>query len=161
MEHIHVVPRPASPRHSPARHSTTREGVRLGLIIGVITWLWVAAFDYLRGEPFATVHFLGGFARFSIVHFALCLAYGLTIISALHASMKEPTIMFGIIFSAILFEAAFVILTAMLSNVGIGELAWGKFLTGNLIATAVTFFLIMRNHPLREMFDAAEALQKD
>jgi hypothetical protein len=161
MEHIHVVPRPASARHAPKRHSTTREGFRLGLIIGVTTWLWLAGFDYVRGEPFQTIHFLGGFVKFTLVHFALCLAYGLIIISALHASLKEPTIMFGIIFSAILFEAAFVIVTAMLSNIGLGELAWGKFFAGNLIATAMTLFLISRNHSLRDMFDAAEALQKD
>ena len=75
--------------------------------------------------------------------------------------MKEPTIMFGIIFSAILFEAAVVVLTAMLANIGFGDLAWGKFLAGNIVATAVTLFLITRNHSLRDMFHAAEALQKD
>ena len=160
MEHIHVVPRPSA-RHAPKTHSTTREGLGLGLIIGVTTWLWLAGFDFVRGEPFQTIHFLGGFTRFTLVHFTLCLAYGFTIISALHASMKEPTIMFGIIFSAILFEAAFVVVTAMLANIGLGELAWGKFFAGNLIATAVTLVLITRNHSLREMFNAAEALQKD
>ena len=161
MSRIHIIPGYSSAHTAPRKHSTTREGTRLGLIIGATTWLWLAGFDFVRGEPFQTIHFLGGFVKFTLVHFALCLAYGLIIISALHASMKEPTIMFGIIFSAILFEAAFVIVTAMLSNIGLGELAWGKFFAGNLIATAMTLFLISRNHSLREMFDAAEALQKD
>jgi hypothetical protein len=141
-------------------HSTVREGTRLGLIIGVTTWLWLAGFDYVRGEPFETLHFLG-FARFTLIHFALCLGYGFTIISAIHASMKEPTVMFAIIFSAILFEAAFVALTAMLENIGIGQLAWGKFFAGNIIAATLTFALVARDHSLRDLYHAAESLQKD
>jgi hypothetical protein len=127
----------------------------------VTTWLWVAGFDYVRDEPFHTFDFLGGIMRFSLIHFALCLAYGFTIIGAIHASMKEPTIMFGIIFSAILFEAAVVYVTAMIANIGIGQLAWGKFLVGNLIATVLTLVLISRDHSLRDLFHAAEALQKN
>ena len=137
-----------------------REGTRLGLIIGVTTWLWLAGFDLIRGEPFQTIHFLG-FARFTLIHFALCLGYGLTIISAIHASMKEPTVMFAIIFCAILFQAGFIVLTAMLANIGIGQLAWGQFLIGNFIAAGVTFALVARDHSLRDLFHAAEALQKD
>jgi len=163
MTRIHIVPQPhpAVVQHSAGRHSTVREGIRLGLTVGAATWLWLAGFDFVRGEPFQTFHFLGGLAAFSLVHFALCLAYGFTIISAVHASMKEPTIMFGIIFSAILFQAAAVIVTAMLANIGIGQLAWGKFFVGNAIAACLTFVLISRNHSLKNLFEAAEALQKD
>ena len=163
MKRIHIVPQPhpAIALPSPERHSTMREGIRLGLIVGAATWLWLAGFDFVRGEPFYTFNFLGGLATFSLIHFALCLGYGFTIIAALHASMKEPTIMFGIIFSAILFQAAVVIVTAMLSNIGIGEVAWGKFFVGNAIAACLTFVLISRNHSLKNLFEAAEALQKD
>jgi hypothetical protein len=161
MKRIHVVPTASSSvRHAPRRHSTVREGTRLGLIIGVTTWLWLAGIDLVRGEPFQTLHFFG-FTRFTVIHFVLCLGYGFTIISAIHASMKEPTVMFGIIFSAILFEAGFVVLTAMIANIGIGDLAWGKFFVGNLIAAAITFALVARDHSLRDLFHAAEALQKD
>ncbi|HKY96435.1 MAG TPA: hypothetical protein VJL35_01150 [Gemmatimonadaceae bacterium] len=163
MTRIHIVPQPhpAMVQRSPERHSTMREGISLGLIVGAATWLWLAGFDFVRGEPFHTFNFLGGIATFSLVHFVLCLAYGFTIISALHASMKEPTIMFGIIFSAILFQAAVVIVTAMLANIGIGQLAWGKFFVGNAVAACLTFVWISRNHSLKNMFEAAEALQKD
>jgi len=162
MQRIHVVPgHRTSVSHAPRKHNTTRESIQLGLIFGVTTWLWVAGFDYAKGQPFHTFDFLGGIARFTLVHFALCLAYGFTIISALHASVKEPTVMFGIIFSAILFQAAVVVMTAMLANIGIGQLAWGKFLVGNLIATGITLALISRDHSLRDLFHAAEALQKD
>jgi hypothetical protein len=161
MEHIHIIPGVStSVRHSPWRHSTAREGTRLGLIIGVTTWLWVAGFDLLRGEPFETMYFLG-FTRFTLIHFALCLAYGFTIIGAIHAAMEEPTVMFGIIFCAILFQAAFVGLTAMLANIGIGQLAWGEFFVGNLIAAVLTLALVSRHHKLRELFHSAENLQKN
>jgi hypothetical protein len=160
MKHIHVVPT-GSPavRHIASEHSTMREGIRLGLIIGVTTWLWLAAFDLARGNPFQTLHFLGA-ARFTVIHFTLCLGYGFAIIGLVHASMKEPTVMFGIIFSAILFEAGFVVLTALLANIGIGQAAWGQFLVGNFIAAAITFAVVARDQSLRDLFHAAEALQQ-
>lgn len=161
MSRIHIIPGYSSAQTAPRKHSTAREGTRLGLIIGAATWLWLAGIDYARGEPFHTIDFLGGFTRFTLIHFALCLAYGFIIISAIHASMKEPTVMFAIIFCAILFQAGFVIITAMISNIGIGELAWGQFFAGNLVAAALTYYLVSRDHSLRAMFDAAEKLQKD
>ena len=114
-----------------------------------------------QGEPFQTFHFLGGLATFTLIHFVLCIAYGFTIISAVHASMTEPTVMFAIIFCAILFQAAVVMATAMLANIGIGELAWGKFFAGNVIAAGLTMVLITRNHSLRDLHHAAEKLQKN
>ena len=162
MKHIHVVPRTrGAALDAPKTHSTLREGARLGFIIGAVTWLWVAGFDLLKGQPFQTIDFLGGVAGFSLLHFALCLAYGITIIGAVHAAMKEPTVMFAIIFCAILFQAAFVVVTAMLANIGIGQPAWGRFLLGNSVAAALTFALVARDHPLRELFHEAEALQKN
>ena len=160
MEHTQTL-RAQSHRRAPASHNTIREGSRLGLIVGVVTWLWLAGFDAVVGEPFRTFDFLGGVAVFTVVHFSLCLAYGLTIMSAVHASMTEPTVMFAIIFCTILFQAAFVMLTVLLANIGLGYLAWGEFLLGNLLAAGLTYVLIARGHPMRDMYDAAEALQQD
>jgi hypothetical protein len=162
MEHIHITPR-ASHARQPAvsTHSTSREGVRLGLIIGAATWLWVAGFDYARGEPFYTIDYLGGFAKFTLVHFSLCIAYGLALMSAVHASMKEPTVMFALIFSTILFQAAIVAATGLLENIGVGRRAWAQFLIGNIIATGVALFVISRDHSLLELYHAAENGQKD
>jgi hypothetical protein len=150
-----------STRRARASHSTMREGIRLGLIIGAATWLWVAGFDFAGGEPFYTFRFLGGYLGSTLVHFTLCLAYGFAIISAVHGSMKEPTVMFALIFSAILFQAGFVVLTAVLASAGLGQLAWVRFLGGNLMAGGLTYLLIARDHPMSDLFHAAEALQKD
>ena len=142
-------------------HSTAREGIRLGLIIGLATWLWIAGFDFAVGDPFHTLHFFGGFVGFTLIHFTLCLAYGLAIISAVHGSVKEPTVMFALIFCTILFQAAFAGLAAMLDNVGLGQPAWGKFFFGNVMAAGLTYVLLDRDHPMRELYHAAEARQKD
>jgi hypothetical protein len=162
MNNTHSVQRLShSTAQTSGSHNTTREGIRLGLIIGAATWLWLAGFDFVAGEPFHTFHFLGGSLGFTLIHFALCLAYGWAIISAVHASTNEPTIIFALIFCTILFQAAFVGLTAMLDNAGLGQLAWGKFFFGNLMAAGLTYVLIARDHPMRELFHTAEAHQKD
>ena len=137
-------------------HNTTTEGVRLGLVIGVITWLWVAGFDYLTGEPFHTLKFFGGFAGFTVLHFLLCVAYGLSIMSAVHASLKEASVIYALIFTSILFQAGFVMLTILLDSFGLRS-AWGKFLGGNLVALVITYAIVVRSHPLLEVFRTAEA----
>lgn len=162
MERIHLTPGHSySSLRAQVSHNTFREGLSLGLIVGVATWLWVAAFDVLADAPFQTFQALSGVAGFTVIHFLLCISYGLTIMSAIHGSMKEPTIMFALIFCTILFQAAFVMLTAILVNVGVGDFAWGKFFVGNVMALVLTYVLIDRHHSLRSLLHAAEARQKD
>jgi len=162
MEHYHIARALSfSSRRAQKPHNTLREGIGLGLIIGAATWLWIAAFDVLAGEPFQTPQLLSGVVSFTLIHFFLCLAYGLTIMSAVHASMKEPTVMFALVFCTILFQGAFVMLTAILANIGIGELAWGKFLAGNIMAAVLTYVLVNRRHSIRDMYHAAEVHTKD
>src|SRR6185295_7594052 len=96
MRHTHIIHTSlASARRADFAHSTAREGTRLGLIVGVATWLWLVGFDYVIGKPFHTFDFFGGFMGFAVIHFTLCLAYGWAIIGAVHGSMREPTVMFG------------------------------------------------------------------
>ena len=142
-------------------HSTGREGIRLGVIIGFATWLWLVGFDFVVGKPFHTFDFLGGFVGFTLIHFALCLAYGWAIISAVHGATKEPTVIFALIFCTILFQAAFAGLAAILDNVGLGQLAWGQFFFGNVMAAGLTYAVLAHDHPMRELFHTAEARQKD
>src|SRR5678815_74119 len=141
---IHTNPRLGG--LAPASHSTLREGVQLGLSVGAATWLGIVGYDFAAGEPFYTIHFLGGVAAFSLIHFALCLVYGLAIISAVHGSKKEPTVMFALIFSAILFEAGFAGLTALVANMGLGQLAWGRIFLGNAMAAGLTYVSVSYTH---------------
>src|SRR5690349_24372145 len=57
-------------------HDTKREGVRLGLVIGTVTLLWVNVVDALLGQPFRTVSVLGGAGRFAVLHYLLNIVYG-------------------------------------------------------------------------------------
>lgn len=141
---------------SDPHHSTAREGITLGLIVGVFSYIWVLAFDATIGKPFETFHILGGPVLFTILHFVLCIAYGLAIIALVHAAMESPSVVFAMIFGTILFQAAFVMLTAFLASLGVGELAWGRFLLGNVLTAMLTLLLLTRRHHLRDLFHAAE-----
>ena len=134
-------------------HDTVREGIRLGLVLGVVTWLWVAAVDYIAGTPFQTIQSLGWYG-FTALHLGLCVAYGLAIMSAVHASMNEPTFIYALIFSWILFHTAFVMLTIMLAVEG-GTVAWIKFFAGNLMSAALAYVIVAREHPLLEIYRRA------
>jgi len=158
MRHTHIIPLfPHSIGSTRAAHSTVREGVRIGLIIGAVTWLWLAGLDFVMREPFQTIQSLGGFVRFTLTHFSLCIGYGLAIMSAIHGSMKEPTVMLALIFCTILFLTACVVVTAILANVGVGPLPWVKFLLGSMMATVLTYALVSRDHQMRDLYRAATA----
>ena len=144
---------------SGASHSTLREGLRLGSIIGVVTWLWIAAVDVAAGAPFETPRLLSGIAGFTILHFGLCIAYGLTVMAFVHASMKEPTIIYAIIFCTILFQIAFAMFTAILANTAVDDMPWTKFVAGNVIAGILTYALVARDHSMRDIFLQAEAYE--
>ena len=122
-----------------------------------MTWLWIAALDALGGSPFRTMQALGGVATFSTIHVLLCVAYGVTIVAAVHAAMRTPTVVFAMVFCTILFQAAFVMLTSFLGELGPGGSAWTRFFVGNLIAAALTGAYLWRTHPLKALYHLAEA----
>ena len=71
---------------SPRSHSSFREGAILGAVVGTGIWVWIALVDAVVGEPFRTFAVLGGVARFTTLHYVLCLAYGVVAVSVVHAS---------------------------------------------------------------------------
>ena len=50
---------------SPRPHSSLREGVILGAVVGTAIWAWIALVDAVVGEPFHTFSILGGVGRFT------------------------------------------------------------------------------------------------
>ena len=65
-------------------HQSLREGLTLGLIVGTAIWLWLVIIDAVAGQPFRTFHVLGGIALFTVLHYLLCLAYGVAAVAVVH-----------------------------------------------------------------------------
>ncbi len=130
------------------RHSALREGVILGAVVGTGIWVWIALVDAIVGEPFRTFFVLGGVARFTTLHYVLCLAYGVVAVSVAHAAQREATLIVGAAFAFFLLELGFVMASAILSQVGLGGLAWARILGGNVVGVALTLLMLWRRHPL-------------
>lgn len=138
-------------------HNSRREGVRLGLIVGSATWLWVAAIDAASGRPFHTFLALGGIVAFTAIHYALCLTYGVILVSAVHGAEREPSLIFALIFGGILFQVAFAMLTALLATSALGNAAWLGIFGGSVIGASIAFVLLTRTHPVSTYLRRAEA----
>ena len=137
---------------SPRPHSSLREGVILGGVVGSGIWVWIALVDVVVGEPLRTFAVLGGVARFTTLHFVFCLAYGVVAVSVVHAAAREASLMVGAAFAFFLLEFAFVMLTAILSQGSLGGLAWARVLGGNAVGAALTILILWRRHPLAQEF---------
>jgi len=137
---------------SPRPHSSLREGVILGGVVGSGIWVWIALVDAIVGEPFHTFSLLGGVGRFTTLHYLLCLTYGVAAVSVVHAAAREASLMVAAAFAFFLLEFAFVMLAAILSQGGLGGLAWARILGGNAVGAALTFLVLWRRHPLVREF---------
>ena len=73
----------------PRPRHTRREGVLLGLLVATSIWLWLAVVDAIAGQPFRTFAVLGGIVPFTLLHYALCLAYGLAAVAVVHGDVAE------------------------------------------------------------------------
>ncbi len=137
---------------TPRSHSSLREGVTLGAVVGTGIWGWIAMVDAVVGEPFRTFTMLGGVARFTTLHFVFCLTYGVVAVSVVHAAAREASLMVGAAFAFFLLEFAFVMLTAILSQGSLGGLAWVRILGGNAVGATLTLLILWRRHPLAQEF---------
>src|SRR6266516_5589056 len=122
---------------SPRSHSSFREGAILGAVVGTGIWVWIALVDAIVGQPFRTFAVLGGVARFTTLHYALCLVYGVVAVSVVHAARREARLIVGAAFAFLLLELGFVIISAILSQVG-------------LVGLALTLLILWRRHPLAQ-----------
>ena len=137
---------------SPRSHSSLREGAILGTVVGTGIWAWIALVDAIVGERFRTFAVLGGVARFTTLHYVLCLTYGVVAVSVVHAARREASLIVGAAFAFFLLELGFVLASAILSQVGLGGLAWVRILGGNAVGVALTLLILWRRHPLAQEF---------
>jgi hypothetical protein len=140
----------------PQAHQSIREGATLGLLVATTIWLWLAIVDALVGRPFQTFTVLGGVFPFTAFHYLLNVAYGIAVVSVIHRAEQEPSLVIGVAFGFLVLEFAFVMLTLLLSHLGLGALAWLRILGGNVIGAAIGWSILFRTHPLREELREAE-----
>ena len=145
----------------PRRHSTLREGAILGALVGTGIWGWIALVDAIVGEPFRTFFVLGGVAPFTALHYLLCVTYGVVTVSLVHAAAREASLIVGAALAFFLLELAFVMLSAILSQVGLGGLAWYRILGGNVVGAILTVLILWRRHPLGQEFRDAAAEEEE
>jgi len=135
----------------PMRHA----GLRLGLIVAVATWCWVAAVDALLGEPLRTASVLGGVVTFTTVHLVLCLAFGSALAGLMDGAMEEPGLVLSIVFGTLLLEVAFALLTIFVSMTSLGATAWPRIFVGSIVGSMVALAMLARWYPVRQLLDRA------
>jgi hypothetical protein len=140
----------------PAGHLARREGIRLGLVVAAITWVWIAVVDAAAGQPFRTFTLLGGIVVFTLAHCVLNMLYGIVLASTVRGLAGTPSLIFAMIFGGLMVEIAFAMVTILLSNIGLGNLAWVGVFGGSMIGTATAIAVLLRTHPLATELRRAE-----
>lgn len=137
-------------------HHTRAEGIRLGLIMAAVTWLWVLGVDLFSGHPFHTFNVLGGVAIFTTAHVILNILYGIALVSVVHGAEHEPSLVIGLTFVLITFEGAVAMLTGLLAEASLGPTAWFALFGGNVLATITAAIVLLRQHPVGAYLRRAE-----
>ena len=138
------------------KHGALREGATLGLVLATSTWVWLAVVDALAGQPFHAFAALGGIALFTATHYLLNLAYGVVLVSAVRAAAREPSLVIAVVFGSLIVIIAFAMVTALLSHVGLGELAWVEIFGGHVIGSLIALLVLSRRHSLLARLREAE-----
>jgi hypothetical protein len=137
-------------------HDTLREGVALGVAVATTIWVWLAAVDALVGEPFHTFTTLGGITAFTAAHYLLNVTYAVVILSAVHGAVRQPSLIIALVFGLVMVQFVFAMVTVILSQAGLGQLAWVRIFGGSLIGGAVAIVILNRRHPLAAQLRRAE-----
>jgi hypothetical protein len=99
---------------------------------------------------------LGGLVTFTVLHYVLHLAYGVAVVSGIHGVEREPRLAIAVAFGFVILEIALALITILLSQMGLGTLAWLRIFGGNLVGVVVALRLLSRGHALRAVFERAE-----
>ena len=129
-------------------HDSLREGTTLGIMVATSISVWLVVVDAVAGQPFQTFAALGGITVFTVVHYLLNIVYGVVIVSAVHGAAREPSLALALVFGLVMLEIAIAMLTVLLSELGLGDLAWLRILGGSLVGMTIALIVLSRRHPL-------------
>ena len=144
-----------SPPNPTGDHLVLREGGKLGTIVAIVTWVWLALIDAVSGDAFRTPTMLGGIVVFTTVHLVLNLVYGMSLVSVIHGAAREPSLIMAALFGFVMVEIGFIMVAGVLSNF-LGGIAWVSIFGGSLIGAAIAFQLIALRYPLGALLRQAE-----
>ena len=120
------------------------------------TWAWLGLVDAITGEPFRTFNVLGGIALFTMMHYLLNIAYGVSMVALIHGAARESSLILAATFGLVMVEIGFVMATVMLSQF-LGGVAWVGIFGGSMIGAVIAFVILSRSHPLAARLREAEA----
>jgi hypothetical protein len=69
---------------------------------------------------------------------------------------RAPSLMFAVIFGVLMLEGGIAMMTNLVAEAAVGDVAWIGIFGGSLIATAIAFALLVRTHPLATYLRRAE-----
>lgn len=144
-------------RRHASTGAPTREGIVLGVIMATTTWAWVATIDVFAGAPFQAFTVMGGVVLFTVMHFLLNIIYGVVIVSAIRGAARAPSLIIALVFGFVMIEIAFAMVTVLLSNIGLGSLAWLRIFGGSLVGGMIAIAVLSRRHALLAQLRKAEA----
>jgi hypothetical protein len=132
------------------------EGAILGLMVGAVTWVWIAVVDALFSTPFRTFTFFGGIGPYSVVHEGLSALFGTILVAGVRTATRVPSAVLAVVFGSVLFSAAVAMITVLLANLGLGELAWMRIVGAHLLGIGLTFAVLMRRYPIGALLEHAQ-----
>ncbi len=153
--------------HTGQTHSTVREGITVGVLGALAVAVWFLIVDSIGGRPLHTPALLGAIltratdpmaaaagsgrlmlaAIYTPIHFILFALFGVLVVFILHRAPKVPSLLMLAMLLFAAFEVGFSGLVAILSQTGLGDLAWYQVAVGNLIAVGVMAWYLIRRHP--------------
>jgi hypothetical protein len=113
--------------------------------------------DAVAGQPFHTAEALGGIVVFTAVHFLLNVVYAVVLLSAIHQADRAPSLVIAALVVILTLQGAFGMLTNLLTQLSVGNVAWIGIFGGSLLGTVIMLVLLSRTHPLLEYLHRAEA----
>ena len=116
----------------------------------------LAVVDAVAGQPFHTFTVLGGIVLFTAMHCLLNVVYGVVLVSGIRGAVNEPSLIIAVLFGFVMVEIAFAMVTVLLSNLGLGELAWVGIFGGSLIGAVIAIVHLSRRYPVATRLRQAE-----
>lgn len=145
-------------------HRTIREGAIAGALGATVVAAWFLLVDTLQTRPLHTPRLLGdalmraiGWEPFlgqagpvilyTFVHYAAFAVLGMIAVLVVHASFKEPTLLFGLLMVFVMAQVAIYMYILLLDIALLGQLAWLQIGLANVMAALVMGRYLWWRHP--------------